>query len=85
MLGAVGQRVVLPNDARRARVADAVVELFLGEAPREGDEHRPGPLGSPVEQCRLEPVVEDDGDAVAGLDVEPTGDPRHARQQPVVA
>ncbi len=79
MLGSVGQGVVLSNHARRARIADAVVELLLGEAPRERDEHRAGPLGRPVEQGRLEAVVEDDRYSVAGLHLEPACDPRDAR------
>ena len=85
VLGPVGQRIAVANHELGARVADAVVELLLGEPPRERHEDGARPLGRPVEQGRLEPVVEDDRDPVAGLDVEPTGDPRHARQQLVVA
>ena len=85
MLGAVRQPVAVADHELCAGIADAVVEFLLGEPPGERDEHGARPLRSPVEQGRLEPVVEDDRDPVAGLGSEPAGDPRYSRQQHVVA
>ncbi len=77
--------IAFANDAAGARIADAVVELLLGEPPGQRHEDGARPLRSPVEEGRLEPVVHHHGKPVAGRQVEPTRDPGHARQQRVVA
>ena len=81
---AVRQRVVLAERAHRPAVAEAVVELVPREAPGERHGDRARPLRRPVQERRLEPVVEHERDARARLDVEPAGDPLDARQQLVV-
>ena len=78
---AVGERIAVADHERRPGILDAVGELLLGQPPRERRAHRACPLARPVEQRRLEPVVEDDRDPRARLDPEPAGDPRHLRQQ----
>ena len=70
MLGAVRERVALAQDERRAAVADAVVELGLGEPPRERHEDDAGPLRRPVEERRLDAVVEHDREPLAPLEAE---------------
>ena len=65
-------------------VLDAVGELVLGEPPRERHGDRPGPLARPVEERGLEPVVEDERDAVAGSDGQAAGDRAHPREQVAV-
>ncbi len=83
--GAVGERIAVANHDLGARVVDAVRELLLREAPREGNEHGPGPLRRPVEERRLDPVVEDDGDPRSLLRPEPAGEARNPRHQLAVA
>ena len=69
--GPVRERVAVANHDLGAGVVDAVRELVLREAPRERDEHGSGPLRRPVEERRLDPVVEDDGDSRSRLDPSP--------------
>ena len=79
MRRAVGQRIAVADHDARAAVVEAVVELLVREPPRERHEDGAGPLRRPVEERRLEPVVEHDGDALAGLDAEAAGDALDAR------
>ena len=81
MLGAVGQRIAVAEHEARVAVVDAVVELVVREPPRERHEDDARPLRGPVEERRLEAVVEHDGEALAGREPEPACDPPHARQQ----
>ena len=81
MLGAAGQAVAVAHDDARTAVAETVVELLIREAPRERHRDRPSPLARPVEERRLEPVVEDERHALAGCDGQATGDPPDAREQ----
>ncbi len=85
VLGPIRQRVDVPDHDPRAAVCEAVVELRRRQPPREGDEHRAGPLRGPVEERRLEPVVEDDCHPRTGLDAEPARDPPHAVEELAVA
>ena len=84
MLRPVRKRVALAEHDLGPRVADAVVEILLGEAPRKRHADSAHPLAGPVEEHRLEPVVEHERNAVAGLDAEATGDARDPRQQLLV-
>ena len=70
----VRQRIAVGHRSHRAAVAEAVVELLAGEAPRERHGDRARPLRRPVQQRRLEPVVEHERDALARLDRETAGD-----------
>ena len=81
MLGAVRERRALPEHDLRAAVLDAVVEIGLGGAPGERDEHRARPLCGPVEERRLDAVVEHGGEPLAALEAEPARDPRRALAQ----
>ncbi len=81
----VGERVAVADHEPRPAVVEAVVELLVRDPPRERDEDGAGPLCSPVQERRLEPVVEHDGDPLAGLDAEAAGEPPDAVEQLAVA
>ena len=81
MLLAVRQLVRGADDELRAGVCEAVVELLLGQPPRERHEHGSHPLRGPVEKGGLEPVIEHGRHPVAGLDAEAAGDPANPRQE----
>ena len=81
----VGQRIAVADHDARAAVVEAVVELLVRDPPREWDEDGAGPLRCPVEERRFEPVVEHDGDPLAGLDAEAAGEALDAVEQLAVA
>ena len=81
VLGPVGQLIAVAHDDARPTVAEAVVELLVGETPGERHGDRPDPLAGPVEERCLESVVEDERHAVARLDAETAPQAPHAREQ----
>ena len=62
-------------------VADAVVDLFLRQPPGQRYDDGSRPLRRPVEERRLDTVVEDHGHVVAFLGAEPAGDPGDPGEQ----
>ncbi len=81
VLGTIGKAVGVADDEPRTAVGEAVVELVLGQPPGERHEHRSGPLGGPVEERGVEPVVEHGRHALSGPDAETAGHPPEARQE----
>ena len=85
VLGPLGQHVAVPDHQLGPRVVDAIGELLVREPPRQGNENRPGPLRGPVEERRVEPIVEDHCHPCPRLGVQPAGKAPDTRKQLAVA